>query len=94
VALWDGCDLPARFPEVPCPVFLAQGRYDFACPPALWDGERERFPDATSRLFDRSGHSPQLDEPDAFTAALAAWLARPLGGGRRGAESGSPSERP
>jgi proline iminopeptidase len=58
---WCHCDLPARFPEVRCPVFLARGRYDFVCPPTLWDGERERFPDGTYRLFERSGHSPQLD---------------------------------
>jgi proline iminopeptidase len=93
MALWDGYDLPGRFPEVRCPVFLGHGRYDFACPPTVWEGERERFPDGTYRLFDRSGHAPQLDEPAAFTAAVSAWLTPAAARRRPGAAAGCSSAR-
>ena len=58
------------------PLFLAHGRYDFTVPGELWDGIVETLPDATLRIFERSGHQPFLEEPEAFAEAVVAWMNR------------------
>ena len=67
-------DPEAALPKVVAPVFIAQGIFDFAAPPHAWAGELEKLPAATYRVFERSGHYPQLDEPELFGEAVAAWL--------------------
>ncbi|HET9314279.1 MAG TPA: alpha/beta hydrolase, partial [Vicinamibacteria bacterium] len=66
------------------PVFLALGRYDFlVAPPSSWDRVRPKFKDLTVRVFERSGHTPQHDEPALFDAELLRWIeAHPQGAGR------------
>jgi len=56
------------------PLFLAHGRYDYVVPYHVWDGIAETLPNATFRLFERSGHQPFFEEPDAFAAALEEWM--------------------
>ena len=57
------------------PVFLALGRYDFiAGPPACWDPLLSKFPDISVHIFERSGHTPQLEEQQLFDDRLLAWL--------------------
>jgi proline iminopeptidase len=58
------------------PIFLAHGRYDYTVPWVLWKGVAETIPGATLQLFERSGHQPCFEEPDRFSEALAAWMAR------------------
>jgi proline iminopeptidase len=57
------------------PVFLALGRSDFAAPWTLWPPHRDRFRDLTLELFDRSGHTPQVEQAEEFDARVGAWLA-------------------
>lgn len=56
------------------PIFLAHGRYDYTVPYTVWDGIPETLPDATFRLFERSGHQPFFEEPDEFAAAVTEWM--------------------
>jgi proline iminopeptidase len=56
------------------PIFLAHGRYDYVVPYTLWEGISETLPDATFRLFERSGHQPFFEEPEAFGAAVSDWM--------------------
>ena len=56
------------------PIFLAHGRYDYVVPYTLWDGIPGTLPDATFRLFERSGHQPFFEEPEAFGAAVSEWM--------------------
>jgi proline iminopeptidase len=56
------------------PIFLAHGRYDYTVPYTVWDGIPETLPDATFRLFERSGHQPFFEEPEAFAAAVTEWM--------------------
>ena len=57
------------------PVFLALGRYDFlVAPPSTWDALRPKFRDLTVRVFERSGHTPQYEEPVLFETELLRWL--------------------
>jgi proline iminopeptidase len=66
-------DWPATFDAVSVPVFVALGRYDFLAPPTPWleAPVADRW---TIELFERSGHSPFVEQPDAFVAALDRWL--------------------
>ncbi|MGF6172372.1 alpha/beta fold hydrolase [Ensifer sp. 4252] len=59
------------------PVLLALGQCDYLVAPAeTWDAYRRNFPDLTVRMFERSGHTPQLEESDLFDETLLAFLAR------------------
>ncbi len=56
------------------PMFIAHGRYDYTVPYVLWDGIVSRLPRATMRLFERSGHHPFFEEPEAFAQAVTEWM--------------------
>ncbi len=57
------------------PVFLALGRYDFIiAPPVAWDPMRSNFKSLTIKVFERSGHTPQYEEPALFDVELLNWL--------------------
>lgn len=59
------------------PVLLALGQSDYLVAPAeTWDAYREGFPDLTVRMFEKSGHTPQLEESDLFDETLLSFLAR------------------
>ena len=42
--------------------------------PTNWDGEREKLPDCTYRLFEQTGHHMQFEQPVALGTARAEWL--------------------
>jgi proline iminopeptidase len=57
------------------PVYLALGRYDFlVAPPSSWEPIKDQFSDLTVRVFEKSGHTPQYDEPEVFDKELLAWM--------------------
>jgi proline iminopeptidase len=56
------------------PVLLMLGRYDYWNPPHLWEPFREKFKDLTIRIFEKSGHTPQLEEAEYFNKELLDWL--------------------
>jgi proline iminopeptidase len=58
------------------PAFLALGRHDYAVPPTSWDGHTSGFRDVTVSVFERSGHTPQVEEAVAFDERVLAWLSR------------------
>jgi proline iminopeptidase len=59
--------------NVPAPTFVAMGKYDYVDPYTLWDG-LEDIPGLTIRLFEKSGHTPQLEESAIFDTTLLKWL--------------------
>lgn len=75
-AMTSGWDVTAGASSMRVPVFLAHGRHDYVVPYVLWDGIPDRLPDATFRLFERSGHQPFCEEPEEFTSALLDWVSR------------------
>jgi proline iminopeptidase len=72
--LLPGWDVTAVSTSLRVPLFLAHGRYDYIVPYHLWDGIAEKLPNATFHLFERSGHQPFFEEPEAFSAALREWM--------------------
>jgi len=60
--------------EVAAPVLIVMGRHDYVVPHTLWDTERDKLPHHQYVLLDASGHTPQLEQPAEFDAALLAFL--------------------
>lgn len=69
-------DITKGLDALDAPVFLALGRFDYLVAPySAWAPYRKSFRDLTVRVFDRSGHTPQLEESSLFDAELLAWIA-------------------
>ncbi len=57
------------------PVLLVYGRFEFLVASVhSWDSLRPKFKDLTVRIFEKSAHSPQYEQPDLFDAELLKWL--------------------
>jgi L-proline amide hydrolase len=67
---WDITD---RLHEISTPTLLISGRYDEATPHIV-EQIHTRIPGAQWQLFEQSSHSPHLEEPEAFLAAVEAFL--------------------
>jgi proline iminopeptidase len=68
-------DIARDLDRLDAPVFLALGRYDYLVAPyATWEPYRNSFKDLTVRVFEKSGHTPQLEESALFDAELMGWL--------------------
>jgi proline iminopeptidase len=58
-----------------CPVLIVYGRFEFLVAPVhSWDPLRHKFKNLTIRVFEKSAHSPQYEEPELFHAELMKWL--------------------
>ncbi len=62
--------------EIVAPILLLAGRQDCLPPPSA-GAQRlaSAMPNARLHLFERSGHMPYIEEPDAFAAVVTEWLA-------------------
>lgn len=70
-----GWTIGAEASSLRVPIFIAQGRHDYTVPHVLWDGVVDTLPDATLRVFEKSGHQPFFEEPVVFADALSKWMA-------------------
>ena len=63
-------------PAIPIsvPMFVGLGKYDFVIPYTLWKSNYENIPDFTLTLFEKSGHTPQLEESRLFDQILIDWI--------------------
>ncbi len=62
-----------RLHEIAAPMLLLSGRYDEATP-AIVSAIQTRVPHAEWVLFEHSSHTPHLEEPAAFNAAVRGFL--------------------
>lgn len=75
--LFRDIDVTQGLDSLDQPVFLGLGLYDFLVPPHFtWNPLRSKFQKLTVRLFPRSGHTPQYEEPETFDSELLAWLSQ------------------
>jgi proline iminopeptidase len=68
-------DITENLDKLLSPVLLALGRYDYLVPPAyMWESVRDKFSNLTIRIFEKSSHAPQFEEPELFDKELSEWL--------------------
>lgn len=56
------------------PVLVMMGRHDYIVPHILWDNLIPKLKNTTYYLFERSGHTPQLEEQKLFDQIILQWL--------------------
>ncbi|MDH4092464.1 MAG: alpha/beta hydrolase [Cyclobacteriaceae bacterium] len=59
--------------KAPVKTFVALGKYDFIIPAALWL-RQGRIENVTVHVFEKSGHTPQWEESEAFDKEILNWL--------------------
>lgn len=69
-----GYDARPLFGRIDCPVLLLCGARDEISPSAKWRESAAMFPEADFVEIPDVGHSPMIERPDLFTAALLNWL--------------------
>lgn len=62
------------------PVFVGLGKYDYVIPHTLWRSSYECIPDFKLVLFEKSGHTPQLEETELFDRKLLYWINQKIKG--------------
>jgi proline iminopeptidase len=71
--LFKSYDLAQGGAEITVPVLIAHGRYDYAIPYTLWEEHRHKLPRHSYTLFERSAHTPPLEEAERFDQTLLSW---------------------
>ncbi|WP_342363896.1 alpha/beta hydrolase [Terrarubrum flagellatum] len=74
-------DVKDRLGVIKCPTLVVVGRHDPVTP--VWCSEAivARIPQARFRVFENSGHSPPIEEPEAFQAEVREFLKDSIGVG-------------
>lgn len=68
-------DVSQRLESFDLPILLVYGRFEFLVAPVhSWDSLRSKFKNLTVRIFEKSAHSPQYEQPDLFDDELLNWL--------------------
>ena len=60
--------------QIGVPTLIVQGRHDRARTPEHGALMRDRIPGARLEVLEHSGHTPQLEEPEAFHALVLPFL--------------------
>ena len=69
-------DSTAQLASMAMPVHLVAGREDELTPVALHEQMQARMPGATLTVIEGAGHLSNVEQPEAFTHALSAFLSR------------------
>jgi proline iminopeptidase len=67
-------DLRPQLPGVRCPTLVTVGRTDWVTPVSAAETIVSLIPDSRLVVFEKSGHSPQVEEFDKFQAVLREFL--------------------
>jgi len=67
-------DLNPELPRFRFPTLVVTGRYDFNVAPSVAWAIHKAIPKSEFAVFEKSGHLPFYEEPDAFLARLQAFL--------------------
>lgn len=71
-------DLKPQLPSLACPTLIVVGRHDWIVPVACSETIHRLIPNSRLAIFENSGHSPQLEEPEQFQALVRSFLAEVL----------------
>ena len=69
-------DRRAELPTIAVPALLVAGSDDKTAPPSIMQRMSEKIPGSEYVLLEGCGHLGPMDQPEAFNAALAGFLAR------------------
>jgi pimeloyl-ACP methyl ester carboxylesterase len=72
--LRDGVTLEAQLPQLSMPVLLVWGRHDHLFPASHAEAAAALVPNARVEIFEDSGHTPQMEEPDRFNRLVLDFL--------------------
>ena len=76
-ALLHRPDLTDLLPTIRCPTFVIVGREDRWSPVSQHEEIAAAIPGAQLRIVEGAGHMMPAEQPEAFSAVLAEWLAAP-----------------
>ena len=68
-------DLKPLLPTVTAPTLITVGRVDWITPVACSETIAGLIPDSRLVVFEKSGHSPQVEEAESWTKTVRAFLA-------------------
>jgi proline iminopeptidase len=68
-------DLKPALPGISCPTLITVGRTDWITPVECSQTIAELIPDSRLVVFEKSGHSPQIEEAEAWTKVVREFLA-------------------
>lgn len=70
-------DITQGLEDFKIPVFLGLGRFDFLTgPPSLWDKVLPYFKNIECKIYEKSSHTPQLEESELFDRDFLNWFQR------------------
>ena len=84
-SLRDGVVVEARLAELRMPTLLVWGRHDHIFPASHAESARKRLPHGRVEIFEDSGHTPQMEEPDRFNRLVLEFLRDPVSRAGQGA---------
>jgi proline iminopeptidase len=78
---WGAYDLKADLPSVTAPTLVTVGRRDWVTPVSSSETIASLMPNAELVVFERSGHSPQVEERELFQQTIREFIDRavPIG---------------
>src|SRR5207249_6912606 len=80
--LRDGITGEYRLAELPMPTLLIWGRHDHIFPASHAETAKLKMPNGRVEIFENSGHTPQMEEPNRFNKLVLDFLSEPMS--RRG----------
>lgn len=69
-----GYDLKSQLPQVAVPTLITVGRTDWITPVSCSQTIADLIPGSRLSIFERSGHSPQIEEADKWTQVVRSFL--------------------
>ncbi|WP_406070700.1 alpha/beta fold hydrolase [Micromonospora sp. NBC_01638] len=69
-------DLKPKLPSITCPTLVTVGRHDWRTPVEASQVIADLVPNGELVVFEKSGHSPQLEEPEKFQQVVRDFLGR------------------
>ncbi len=69
-------DLKDRLPSITCPTLVTVGRHDWITPVEASETIARLIPNSTLVVFERSGHSPQMEEAELFQSTMRSFLSQ------------------
>ena len=69
-------DITARLGEITCPTLVTVGRVDWITPVEASEQLAAGIPNSQLAIFEKSGHSPQIEEHEAWIATVRDFLAK------------------